>query len=109
MSQPTTTATPEGIVAQFVNLGGATVELRTERFTTRYTAQGRPYVSEEPRTVNGYVWICRGCTTGSASDAPLHIRLDHGRYLPNEAAEARRDANTHASTCRALPQPEVQR
>ncbi|WP_438490721.1 hypothetical protein [Streptomyces sp. S186] len=88
---------------RFLTAGGATVELRSHRFSTRYTGQGRPYVSDEVRDVDGFVWKCLGCDADGRSDGPNPIRFDGGRYLPGERDEARRDANAHAQTCRAMP------
>ncbi len=97
---------PEGVIARYLTVGGATVEMRSLRFTTRYTPQGRPYVSDKSREVDGSSWFCLGCgADGSTDAAATYIRFDHGRYLPNERDDARRDANAHAEKCRAMPKP----
>ncbi|CAM5250243.1 hypothetical protein SGLAM104S_01611 [Streptomyces glaucescens] len=100
---------PEGVLARFITVGGATVDLLTHTFRTRYTGQGRPYVSDEGREVDGFTWACLGCGATSATNGRNYIRFDYGRYLPTEDGEAREDAQTHAERCRALPRPEAQR
>ncbi|MFJ1695683.1 hypothetical protein ACIOHC_11115 [Streptomyces sp. NPDC088252] len=96
---------PKGVIARYLTVGGATVDLSTLRFTTRYTWKGRPYVSDEAREVEGFTWACGGCDATSSTSGRNHIRFDYGRYLPNERHEASEDANKHAEECRALPRP----
>lgn len=94
-------------VARFLNNSGATVEMLSIRFSTHYLPQGRPYVSDTARDVDGFAWQCLGCgATGAtgATGGANHIRSDYGRYLTNERDEARRDANAHAAQCRAMPE-----
>ncbi|KMS81805.1 hypothetical protein ACH49_01350 [Streptomyces leeuwenhoekii] len=98
---------PEGVIARYLTVGGATVDVRTHRFTTRYTGQGRPYVGNEDYEVDGFTWACFGCDATGATDGRNYIRLDYGRYLPTERGEVRQDAQEHAERCRALPRPEV--
>ncbi|KIZ17356.1 hypothetical protein [Streptomyces natalensis] len=109
-SQPTTAdvpATTPTAVMRFLTQGGATVEVRSHRFTTHYTWQGRPYVSgDSTREVDGFVWECLGCDADGRFDGSRGPSLDYGRYLPNERDVARRDANSHAEKCRALPRPD---
>ncbi|MEU8926681.1 hypothetical protein AB0D10_38130 [Kitasatospora sp. NPDC048545] len=97
----TTRATdwPANVLTRYVNLGGAHVDLITRRFATRYTWQGRPYVGDEAREVDGFVWECRGCDTRGG------YGYDREPYLPNERGEATAAANDHASACRAIPRP----
>jgi hypothetical protein len=93
-------ADTDHVLMRFLTVGGATVELRSHRFTTQCTRQGRPCVSDHAREVDGFVWECLGCEANSE-----RVRWDYGRYLPNERAEARDHANAHAEICRAMPKP----
>ncbi|MFD0053019.1 hypothetical protein ACFVHR_04745 [Streptomyces sp. NPDC127168] len=102
---PTQAPWPDGVIARFLTVGGATVDLGTHTFRTRYTGQGRPYVSSEGREVDGFTWACLGCGATSATNGRTYIRFDYGRYLPTEDREARDDAQAHAERCRALPRP----
>jgi hypothetical protein len=99
-SEPVPDPADTAVLTRFLTLGGATVELRSHRFTTTYTVQGRPFVSDHARTVDGYVWECLGC----GADGKGILDWD-GRYLPDERAQAREHANTHAGACRAMPAP----
>ncbi|MET9183458.1 hypothetical protein ABZX88_35385 [Kitasatospora aureofaciens] len=83
------------VVARFATLGGATVELQTLKFATRY-AHGSRHLGVEEQTVDGIVWDCRGCgTRGTAV---------HGDpYQAHQRDQATRAANAHAAACRALP------
>lgn len=102
-AEPAAPAAPSPVIARFLTLGGATVELRATRFTTHYTHQGRPYVSDTAHEVNGFTWYCHGCDdNGYNSNSLLYGET---QYLPSEADRARNDANGHAGTCRAMPNP----
>lgn len=105
MTTDSTKPQPEDAVARFRTIGEATVDLTSVTFATRYTRQGRPYVSDELREVEGFFWSCTGCGATSSTAGRSRIRLDYGFYLPNERDEARQDANAHAEKCRALPKP----
>lgn len=94
-----TTPEADAPLMRFLTVGGATVELRTRKFTTKYTHLGRPYVSDEVRVVDGYSWTCLGCRTVGQPNI-----FDYD-YLPNEERQARDDANKHAAACRAMPRP----
>ncbi|MGW9058888.1 hypothetical protein [Streptomyces sp. NPDC055733] len=102
---PTQAPWPDGVIARYLTVGGATVDLGTHTFRTRYTGQGRPYVSSEGREVDGFTWACLGCGATSATNGRTYICFDYGRYLPTEDREARDDAQAHAERCRALPRP----
>jgi hypothetical protein len=98
--QKKTTGWPDNVATRHLSVGGSHVDVITHRFQTRFTAAGRPYVSDEHRTVDGYVWHCHGC--GAIGGANLFDEP----YLPNEREKAIADANGHAETCRAMPRPE---
>ncbi|MGW2861914.1 hypothetical protein [Streptomyces sp. NPDC001205] len=108
---PETTTAPaapapaaEAPLMRFLTQGGAVVELRSHRFRTRYTAQGRPFVSDKYREVNGFTWKCLGCDRrGSGGRGPFS---EGEPYLPGEDGQARDDANKHAAACRAMPKPQ---
>jgi hypothetical protein len=90
---------------QFLTQGAAVVEVRSHRFRTRYTWQGRPFVSDEVREVDGFTWKCLGCgKRGSGGRGPFS---DGEPYLDNEGDQARDDANAHAASCRAMPKPQA--
>jgi hypothetical protein len=100
------TASADANTMRFLTAGGATVELRTKRFSTRtHPAKGRPYVVDEPYQVDGYDWDCLGCGAGSRDRS----FWDEQGYLPDQQSQARDDANDHASACRAMPKSEVSR
>lgn len=98
----TAAETTNAVVMRFLTQGGAVVELRTLRFRTNYTWQGRPYVSDDYHEVDGFTWRCFGCDKrGNAGD----IASLPEPYLPDEDGQARDDANKHAAACRAMPKP----
>ncbi|MEU5222515.1 hypothetical protein AB0G55_07605 [Streptomyces toyocaensis] len=94
--------TSSDVVMRFLTVGGATVELRSHTFRTRYLAKGRPYIGDGLHTVEGFRWECLGCETTGRPSPGSPFDTD---YLPNEREEARDHANQHASTCRAMPKP----
>lgn len=100
-ADPQTPDIDKAIVMRFLTQGGATVEVRSHRFQTRYTHRGRPNVysfdSSKTRTVDGYRWTCRGCGTCG------EIGISDYNYLDTEEGRARDDANAHAASCRAMP------
>ncbi|MFF7230036.1 hypothetical protein [Streptomyces sioyaensis] len=97
MSTSTQATWPEGVTARYLNLGGATVDIRTH--------PGRGFDNA----------ACTGCT---ATHRPFDY---HGYYLdcgysPAEAEEkaleaacenAAKWAQSHAEKCRAMPRPAV--
>lgn len=97
------TAWPEGVIARYITIGGATVDLKTRPFTTRFLDGGRPFAGAEYRTVKGLVWHCHGCDI-TGGFGPFNEP-----YMPGERAQATRAANQHAETCRAMPKPETGR
>ena len=93
------TAWPENVLARYLTVGGAHVDLTSIRFRTRYLPQGRPYVGDSYREVNGFTWTCHGCgTTGSVGSFG-------DPYLPNERQDAHLGANAHANGCRSMAKP----
>lgn len=90
------------VIMRFLTVGGATVELRGHRFTTRWhPLKGKPNVISQAYETDGYVWECLGC------DADGRKRNSYGEreYLPSELDDARDHANEHASACHAMPKP----
>ncbi|WP_035796461.1 hypothetical protein [Kitasatospora mediocidica] len=83
-------------VAQYLTVGGATVELRSHRFSTNYTGRGR--LGDSWHEVDGFTWKCLGCDTRGGTGF-----LSQEPYLPTERKLANNDANSHAETCRAMP------
>ncbi|MFF0862328.1 hypothetical protein ACFYUV_11290 [Nonomuraea sp. NPDC003560] len=96
MNATSHTAWAGDVVAGFVNLGGAIVELHTARFMTQWLS-GPPYACDEPYAVDGWNWRCRGCAAygreGDSYNDPGFRKL----------AEARGEAQAHAEKCRAVP------
>ncbi|MGW3030213.1 hypothetical protein ACWDCB_03160 [Streptomyces sp. NPDC001178] len=93
------TVWPEGVIARYLTVGGATVDL-----AYRLTVHKPP----EPFAT----WAdCTGCP---ASSEHSHYRLVRGLYADREEhdqaaadEEARAWAQAHAERCRALPSPGV--
>lgn len=90
MSQPVQTAAPEGVIASYVTFAGATVEI------TYTSATG---VLAEDCT--GCAWHGMTDTDGLITDTPEQEQARVDEWLPT----ARREAQAHAETCRALPEP----
>lgn len=92
------TAWPEGVVARYLTVGGATVDL-----TVRHTLPPKPIAVATRAT-------CTGCP---ASTDEGHYRTHyHGDFSSTEehdpdgaTARAREWAQEHAETCRAMPTP----
>jgi hypothetical protein len=96
--QPATaTAWPEDVLARFVNVGGATVELHNQRFSTKTDSRGY-YHPETSFEVGGFNWRCLGCAVTGCGD-PYEDRAYR------KLDEARDHANGHAAKCRAMPRP----
>ena len=100
-TQTATAAWPEGVIARYITVGGATVDL-----THRLTLPPDP----EPFAT---LATCTGCP---ASEERSHYRTYYGAggFLrdakeEHEAeaadADARAWAQSHAETCRAMPKP----
>jgi hypothetical protein len=90
---------PASLVARFVNVGGAMVDLHRQRFTTTFDYRGAPYAADKPYQINGYNWTCGGCGAYGREGDTYH---DPGF---RSEQDARKDANDHASACRATPRP----
>lgn len=93
------TAWPEGVIARYLTVGGATVDL-----TVRYTLPPEP----EPFAT---LASCTGCP---AAKETSHYRARYtstepfgvDEHIPEAAdEEARVWAQAHAATCRAMPKP----
>lgn len=84
------------IVMRFRTQGGAPVELYAHSWTLRlYRTEGAP---PELRPESGYNWRCTGCA---------HVGRDSidGGYAEPSPTQSKRDANTHAADCHAMPAP----
>ncbi|KPI31447.1 hypothetical protein OV320_2663 [Actinobacteria bacterium OV320] len=83
------TAQPDGstILMRFLTAGGAEVHVAYRGIYTENTFSGTPYGEKD------HSWTCHGCD--EHTDRRHHFTL----------TEARRDANDHATVCRAMPKP----
>lgn len=103
---PNTTATEtaapktdDSVLMWFLTQGGATIELHRQDREMRTDLWGHIIIPEgETRTSHGFNWRCLGC------DA-VGRHLSDSHYDEYEPRESRRDANDHASKCRAMPRP----
>jgi hypothetical protein len=101
MSQtsPFATPWPEGTIVRYLTVGGATIDLRSTRFVTRWQG-GPPFAASKPYETDGFQWTCSGCQSyGREGD-------DYNDPNFRKLAEARDDAQGHADKCRALPRPD---
>ncbi|GAA2218006.1 hypothetical protein ACFP3U_37070 [Kitasatospora misakiensis] len=97
MFETTTTAWPEGVIARYLTVGGATVDLthrltvhkHPEPFATRASCSACPASNEFSH------WF----RSGWSSD-----KEERDEEKANE--HAREWAQSHAEVCRALPKPE---
>ncbi|MFJ9799850.1 hypothetical protein [Streptomyces sp. NPDC101145] len=96
VEQPTAT----NVVMRFANLVGTPVELYRHAWTEHHYATAHTPAKTFER--NGFEWRCTGC---DMTGAEKHLRMGEAGYHEAEPRESRNDANTHASTCRALPRP----
>ncbi|MFI0915293.1 hypothetical protein [Streptomyces abikoensis] len=101
---PETTAPPREpeapkAIMRFLTQGGAPVDLRPARFTTRFDYRGAPYAADKPYEIDGFNWHCTGCTSygreGDTYNDPGYRSLE----------EARTKANAHAEKCRSVVLP----
>ncbi|MEV2203712.1 hypothetical protein AB0E11_27650 [Streptomyces fradiae] len=95
-----TTAWPTNTVMRFLNLGGAPVDLYRHTWTVHHYATTHTPAKTFKQT--GFEWRCTGC---DMTGAEKHLRMGEAGYHETEPRESRTDANTHASTCRAMPRP----
>ncbi|MDX3336908.1 hypothetical protein [Streptomyces sp. ME02-6979.5a] len=89
----TQTAWPTGVIARYLTVGGATVDL-THRLTVH--TPPKPFAT---------LASCAGCP---ATEEVSHYRSNWGEeeHDPEAAdADARIWAQSHAETCRAIPKP----
>jgi hypothetical protein len=99
-----TSQTSNDVVMRFLTQGGATVELHRQTRTVNYLPGQPGYLmpNNEKRVSNGFNWRCLGCNTiGGGGRYGLQDRHYDEDYLTTSRAEA----NTHATTCRAMPKP----
>jgi hypothetical protein len=85
---------PEGTLARYLTVGGATVDI----------TQRRRYINDD-RLVDG-IATCTGCGDSERAD---HVDPECSGgpewALERNTNDARRWAQDHASTCRAMPKP----
>ena len=87
MSQTTQTAWPEGVIARYLSVGGATVDVRNVAVSAGTAACSGCQESE-------FFWrVTADCMGGP----------EHAREM--NAEDARHWAQDHAETCRAMPRP----
>ncbi|MEZ7005692.1 hypothetical protein [Streptomyces sp. AD55] len=81
MTATQNTTWPEGVIARYLTLAGATVDVTGVDYDEDY---------ERPDA------HCGGCPQSF---------IEHSRYLSGDLATAHRWAQEHAEKCRALPRP----
>lgn len=88
-----TTTWPEGVIARYLTIGGATVDLTQ-----------RPRYIDDPELLDA-VATCLGCETRERfnNEQPLWGSDD---VLAGNTATARVWSQKHAETCRAMPRPD---
>lgn len=88
----TQTAWPEGVIARYLTVAGATVDIRHD--STRgwivATCTGERCGWQERTSTNGYVY-----------DTPEQTQARLEEWLP----ENQEEAQAHAEKCRAMPKP----
>ena len=91
-------------VMRFLTLGGATIELHRQTRTVNYLPGQPGYLmgGGEKRVSDGFNWRCLGC--GSIGGGGRYGFGDN-HFDETYPRESRDEANTHASTCRAMPKP----
>jgi O-succinylbenzoate synthase len=89
---PSTEPWPEGVIARYLTVGGATVDL-TDDSARDYivaTCTGERCGWQERTGLGGYIY-----------DTPEQTQARVEAWLP----ESQREAQAHAEKCRALPRP----
>ncbi len=99
---PAETAWPEGVIARYLTVGGATVDL---------TEESAYYIPTPPTQTRAQ---CSGCGDRETKEWGFNILAhENGRPQPDEFDEGgryttprlRRWAQRHAEKCRAMPKP----
>lgn len=114
----TTTAWPEGVIARYLTVAGAS--LSDPDLTVDVTAGAEKQVRDEPGYRLMYPWktsvahlvTCRACDYTHTEEGA--VRSHTKDYLPDlerraldrALSEAKTQAQSHAEVCRALPKPE---
>ncbi|MTE20307.1 hypothetical protein F0L17_14560 [Streptomyces sp. TRM43335] len=83
-TEPTATTWPEGVIARYLTVGGATVDISQKPNSTAATA------------------TCRGCTRDHYDTFTCKVTPETQRAM---ALIVGKWAQSHAETCRALPRP----
>lgn len=92
MTSTNTATWPEGVIARYLTVGGAHIDITHDELYLNDT---------EPNLTHAR---CGGCPAYRNYEwAPRSGRLDNGRCGAD--ADARDWAQTHAETCRAVPRP----
>jgi hypothetical protein len=90
----TNTAWPEGVITRYLTVGGATVDITQ-----------RPRQIDSGQLLDG-IATCLGCGARKVVDrVPEDCWGGPEHALTANTDEARRWAQTHADTCRAMPKP----
>lgn len=101
-TQTSAPQTDDNVLMRFLTQGGATVELYPHAWTeTHYNIDNKPRKRIDRE---GFEWRCLGC---DETGADKNLRLRGAGYHERQPRESRNEANTHATTCRAMPKPEV--
>lgn len=85
-----TSTTPSTVIAQYLTVGGATVDITHE-----------PYKGGLFARCLGCTWHHRARTEDKYDDTPEQTAARIDEAMP----EARNHAQAHAETCRAIPRP----
>jgi hypothetical protein len=108
-TQPSPAPWPDGVLARYLTLAGATVDI------TATTEPDEPYVRQWPNGTKGQpqecikltlLAECQGCKDNDESTYDGLFATVMGRILQSPyGRDAQRWAQGHAETCRALPRP----
>jgi hypothetical protein len=103
-AEAATDTTDDNVLMRFLTQGGATVELhrQTKAVRTMPGSSCTVLPDGEFRIADGFNWRCHGCNgTGGHG----RYGMGPGHFDEYQISEARTEANTHATTCRAMPKP----
>jgi hypothetical protein len=99
MPETVQTAWPEGVIARYLTVGGATVDLTlVQREQGGYDVRGIARTRDRSRAA------CTGCP--ASEEFPHWVGVYGDIHQPDAADEKAREwAQAHAETCRAMPRP----
>lgn len=103
-TETSTTQTDDNVLMRFLTQGGATVELhhQDKRVRTMPHSSVTVMPDGETRMSHGYNWRCLGC---GAIGGGGRYGMGDNHFDQHQLGEARDEANSHATTCRAMPKP----